>query len=100
MIRILGNTKYPNSPGSPAAVVGIVETLRALSGHRFWADNLSLVASEHVDPAMILALDQLTDTYLLALARAHGGQLATFDRKLSVAAVPNGKAALHQIGGR
>lgn len=94
VIRILGNPKYPNSPGSPAAVADIVEKLRALPGHSFWADDLSLVGSGHVDTSKILTSAQLTDTYLLALACAHGGQLATFDRKLSVAAVRNGKAAL------
>lgn len=98
VIRIIGNPKYPNSPGSPAAVAGIVEKLRALTGHSFWPDDLSLVASEHVDPAKIHSSAHLTDTYLLALAKAHGGQLATFDRKLSVSAVRDGKAALHQIG--
>lgn len=98
VIRILGNPKYPNSPGPPAAAAGIVEKLRMLPGYRFWPDDISLVASEYIVPAKILTSGQLTDTYLLALAKAHGGQLATFDRKLSVTAVPNGKAALHQIG--
>jgi predicted nucleic acid-binding protein len=30
---------------------------------------------------------RLTDVYLLALARAHGGRLVTFDRSISVNAV-------------
>ena len=97
VIRILGHPRYPNSPGSPAAVVEIVTALRALPGHAFWADDLSLVASHDVDPTRILVAGQVTDTYLLALARAHGGELATFDRKLSTAAVTQGQAALHLI---
>lgn len=39
----------------------------------------------------------VTDTYLLALACAHDGQLATFDNRLVVDAVRNGRAALHLI---
>ena len=40
----------------------------------------------------------MTDTYLLALAVAHEGKLATFDRRLSPKAVTASKAALHLIG--
>jgi toxin-antitoxin system PIN domain toxin len=97
VVRILGNAKYPNSPGSPAIVAGIVERLRALPGHSFWAEDFSLVESEVVDASRILTSAQVSDTYLLALAKVRGGQLATFDRRLSVNAVKDGKAALHLI---
>jgi predicted nucleic acid-binding protein len=56
-----------------------------------------LVGNEDIDAAKILTAAQVTDTYLLALAKAHGGELATFDRKLSAAAVKRGKSALHLI---
>ncbi|MBE0581934.1 TA system VapC family ribonuclease toxin [Devosia sp.] len=97
VIRIVGSPKYPNSPGSPAEVAEIVRKLRALPGHQFWPDDLTLVGSEHVDATKIVTSGQVTDTYLLALAKAKGGQLATFDRRLSVAAVKGGKSALHLI---
>lgn len=97
VVRILGNAKYPNSPGSPAVVAGIVEQLRALPGHSFWAEDFSLVGSEAVDASRIMTSAQVTDTYLLALAKVRGGQLATFDRRLSVDAVKDGKATLHLI---
>ncbi len=97
LLRILGNPKYPNSPGSPAKVAGILRSLRALPGHEFWGEDFSLVAGAHVDPGRILTPGQVTDTYLLALARLRGGQLATFDRKLSTEAVAEGKSALHLI---
>lgn len=99
MIRIVGNPRYPNSAGSPAAAARIMRSLRALPGHVFWPDDISLVSSEHVDYEQILTPLQVTDGYLLALARSRNGRLATFDRKLSVASVAGGKAALHLIGG-
>jgi predicted nucleic acid-binding protein len=73
--------------------------MRALPGHQFWPDDISLVDSE-TDSAKMLTSAQVTDTYLLALAKAHGGQLATFDRKLSIAAVKGGKSVLHLITGQ
>lgn len=97
VLRILGNPKYPNSPGSPAIVAGIVRKLRELPGHTFWPEDFSLVGSDIVDAARILTTGQVTDTYLLALARARDGRLATFDRRLAVDAVKEGKATLHLI---
>lgn len=44
----------------------------------------------------ILISSQVTDSYLLALAVANGGKLASFDRRLSTKAV---KPAPHIIGG-
>jgi len=98
VIRIVGNPKYPNTPGSTAGVTEIIAALRALPGHAFWPDDISLVDSDHVDAAQVLTSAQVTDSYLLALAVAHGGKLATFDRRLSIKAVKGGKAALHLIG--
>jgi toxin-antitoxin system PIN domain toxin len=97
VIRIVGHPKYPNSPGSPAAVAELVATLRRLPGHSFWNDDFSLVGSDHIDASKILTSGQVTDTYLLGLAGARSGKLASFDRKLSVNAVRGGKAILHLI---
>lgn len=98
VIRIVGNPKYPNTPGSTAVVAEIITQLCGLPGHVFWADGISLVDANHVDANEVLTSAQVTDTYLLASAVAHGGKLATFDRRLSVKAVKGGKAALRLIG--
>lgn len=97
VIRILSNPRYPNTPGSPAFVAKIVGGWRALPGHQFWPDEISLVASDDVDATKLFSSAQITDTYLLALAKSRGGQLASFDRKLSVAAVREGKSAFHLV---
>jgi toxin-antitoxin system PIN domain toxin len=97
VIRIVSNPKYPNSPGSPAVVAQIVRKLHALAGHQFWPDDISLVGSADIDAGKILTSAQVTDSYLLALAKARNGRLATFDRKLSTAAVKGGKSVLHLI---
>ena len=99
VIRIVGHPRYPNSAGSPAAVAPIMTRLRALPGHVFWPDDLTLMRSDLVDPAEIKTPAQVTDTYLLALAVANKGRLATLDRHLSPSAVRRGRAALHVIPG-
>lgn len=42
----------------------------------------------------LLVFSQVTDTYLLALARKHGGQLATLDKRLATSAVHGGTKCL------
>ena len=96
-IRILGNIRYSVSPGTPAAIADFLKEFRKLPGHQFWQDDLSIVDHADIDTSRLLTWRQVTDTYLLALAASKNGQLATFDRKLSAAAVLNGKAALHLI---
>ncbi|HWH80959.1 MAG TPA: TA system VapC family ribonuclease toxin [Burkholderiaceae bacterium] len=97
VLRIVGNTRYPNSPGTPAAVAPLLATLRTLRGHVFWPDDISLLDAERADAARLLSSAQITDTYLLAPACAHGGQLASFDRRLVKDAVRGGARRLHLI---
>jgi hypothetical protein len=93
LLRIVGHPRYPNSPGTPAAVAELLAGLRALPGHSFWPDDISLLDAR-IDSTRLLHPAQVTDSYLLALALAHGGQLATFDRRLVVDAVQGGAQAL------
>ena len=97
LLRILGNSRYPNSPGTPADVAEMLAHMRALPGHAFWADDFSMTDGGRLDVARVLSHGQVTDSYLLALAKSRDGQLASFDRRLVVDAVIGGKSALHLI---
>ncbi|MBB3120649.1 TA system VapC family ribonuclease toxin [Pseudoduganella violacea] len=97
-LRIIGHASYPNSPGSPAAVAPLLRTMRLLNGHVFWSDDISLLDSGKIDTMRLLNAAQTTDSYLLALAQTHGGQLATLDRRLVVTAVHDGASSLCLIG--
>jgi len=97
VLRIVGHARYPNSPGTPAAVAELLAVLRALPGHEFWSIAVSLLDGEHIKTDLLLESSQVTDTYLLALAAAYRGQLATFDRRLVTDAVVGGSKALHLI---
>lgn len=94
LLRILGNPRYPNCPGTPAVVCTVLAGLKRLPGHVFWPDDVSIADQALVDASRLLRHGQVTDTYLLALARAHRGKLATFDRRLVTSAVTRGRDAL------
>lgn len=98
VLRIVGHSRYPNSPGTPAEVAQLMKGLRSLPGYVFWPDNISLLDTEMIDTERLLNSGQVTDSYLLALACVHKGQLATFDRRLVTDAVRGGAQGLHLIG--
>src|SRR5271163_1989085 len=97
-IRIVGNSQYPNSPGNVATVVDLMKEFVALPGHVFWPDDISLLDAARIDASRLLTATQVTDSYLLALAQAHGGKLATLDRRLIADAVVDGAQKVAFIG--
>jgi toxin-antitoxin system PIN domain toxin len=97
LLRVVGHPRYPNSPGPPGVFVTTLTALRELPGHVFWADSISLLDKSRLDASLLSTHARVTDTYLLALACANGGQLATFDHKLDPEAVVGGKAALVRL---
>ena len=97
LLRIVGHPRYPNCPGSPAAVAPILKALRALPGHQFWADTISMLDPAHFDMSRLSSHGQVTDSYLLALAQSKGGRLASLDPHLVTDAVPGGQDVLALI---
>ncbi|WP_313920716.1 hypothetical protein [Tahibacter sp.] len=93
----MGHPKYPNSPGPPSVVATALSAIRSLPGHAFWADGISLVQSNLVDPALLSSHSRVTDSYLLALARENKDKLAPMDQKLATEVVSEGKAALELL---
>ena len=96
-VRILGHPSYPGGHGDCSLVARTLSSLCDLSGHIFWPDDLDLLNSPHILSDNLPKSKHLTDTYLLALAVAHGGVMATLDRKLSTLAVTGGATGLHVI---
>lgn len=87
-LRILSLPSYPNA--QPTAVVADrLGAAMASSSHAFWPDSISLLGSDVLRWDRVLSSRQITDTYLLALAAAQGGRLVTFDKGISVNAVPS-----------
>ena len=70
LVRIVGSGRYPNPVGPPAEIVEILKLLRAMPGHVFWPDAVSLADNSRIDAVALIASERVTDAYLLALAVA------------------------------
>lgn len=96
-LRIVGDKRYANSPGSPVIVADVLSRLRSVGRHSFWPDDISLLDPMSFVSGKFDSARHLTDTYLLGLAASKGGMLATFDRRLKPDAVKSGARAMHII---
>ena len=81
-VRISCNPSFTPSAVSPRTALAMLTQIVELPEHEFWSDNLQLPAA--IDASWpVTGYKQLTDTYLLGLAKARGGRLATLDRRIS-----------------
>ncbi|MDZ4720490.1 MAG: TA system VapC family ribonuclease toxin [Roseiflexaceae bacterium] len=91
-VRIASHPNYPNRPGDPQQVITILRQLCSVPSHIFWPDDVTI--REIIPPSAIITHNHVIDIYLLGLAMAHGGKLATFDRRIAHRNMPGGSAAL------
>ena len=78
-VRILSNPAYT---GRRTTVGDAAERLRRFTRsdhHTFWSDEISLLDASRLDSRVLAGHREIADAYLLALAVAHSGVLATFD---------------------
>jgi len=88
VIRVLnlpGYSKY-GPVGFDKVSNKLNEICRVLE-HEFWPDSLSLRTSGLIDWSRVLGHNQITDSYLLALAKANHGCLATLDHRVALSTV-------------
>ena len=95
-LRITAKPSYPERPGNLTTLAEWLRQFCGQPGHHFWADAKSIL--EIFIPETPLTPNQITDVYLLGLAAANDGKLATFDRKIPARAVAGGSQALELIG--
>ena len=81
-VRISSNPAFTANAATPLEALALLRRITELPGHGFWPDDLPL--DEAFPPAVWLGSHrQITDGYLLALAAAHDGVLATLDRGIA-----------------
>jgi len=79
-VRVSSNPAAIRDAVGPAEAVAMLQRLTALPGHRFWADEVAVTGAGPFASLSLVGHRQVTDAYLLTLARHHGGKLATLDR--------------------
>jgi uncharacterized protein len=85
-IRVISQPAYPHSL-SVSAAHELLGKQTADTDHVFWPADVSVLDGAVFNREKILGPKQLTDVYLLALAVAHGGCLATMDDRVPLDAV-------------
>jgi toxin-antitoxin system PIN domain toxin len=85
-VRVVSQPRYP-SPIAPHEAVSLLAGAVATEHHAFWPCDKSILDEAVVDRHRLHGPRQVTDAYLLALAVAHGGRLATFDQAVPLSAV-------------
>lgn len=86
-VRIISQPRYP-SPVSPTTAMDLLTDARQGRHHAFWSCDISVLDRAVVDRTRVHGPRQVTDAYLLALATAHEGRFATFDRSVPLSSVP------------
>ncbi len=91
-VRISANPKIITKAVEPRQAMGLLGQIVALPHHQFWPDDLPFL-DPVVPTEQLVGHRQVTDAYLLGLARHHQGRLVTLDRGLA-ALLPPGRAPL------
>ncbi len=93
LIRILSHPNYSKTLRcTPADLIDALSEFAASQDHVFWPDSLSFRNVGAFDPSRILGSRQLTDIYLLSLARQNDGCLVTFDAHIPLSTVPGARS--------
>ncbi len=97
VVRIMSAPAYSATHrATPGQVVDGLRAVTEALDHAFWPDAVSLLDSGVIDTSRLHGHRQITDAYLLALAVARGGALATLDAEVPLSAV-RGAAKRHLV---
>jgi toxin-antitoxin system PIN domain toxin len=77
-VRISSNPRFTPDALTPDHAIALLASITSIPEHEFWPDDLPV--SRAVLPGMLATHRQVTDAYLVALAKSRGGVLATLDR--------------------
>jgi uncharacterized protein len=87
LVRVLSQIAYTPAPEPPARLVDRLRTICGSGGHVFWPETVTLRDARLFVTSLPISARQVTDVYLLGLARRRNARLATFDRSIPLGAV-------------
>ncbi len=98
-VRVLSNPAYGGPALRASELVSLLAKFCRSGHHGFWEERVSLLDQDVFDAKALGGHRQVTDAYLLGVAKSHGGRLATFDRAIPLSAVKGAtRAHLAVIG--
>ena len=77
---LVRHTLRDNPVAGIANAIALLTAVKAWPGCQFWGDSLSYV---DIDWRGVIGHKQVTDAYLVALAKSNNARLASFDRGLA-----------------
>ena len=86
-VRILAHPRFPAEIRRPAELLEHLTKFCASRHHVFWPDSVSLTDRRIFNASHVRAQRQVTDVYLLGVARKMGGYLATREGSILPSAV-------------
>ncbi len=96
-VRVLSNPAYGAAVARARELVDRLRRFCASGRHEFWADAVSLRDEQLFNPVFLSGSRQVTDVYLLGLAKKKGGRLATLDRTIPLNAIVGATPELLQV---
>lgn len=94
LVRVLSNPRYGSPVSGLRAVRDAVKRLLSSKDHEFWPDDVSIADDGLFNVSGMVGHRQITDVYLLGLARKRNGHLVTLDRSIPLRAVVGADAGL------
>lgn len=86
-VRVVTNPKFRPDPPRPVEAAAQLRRFCASGHHHFWTDLVSLRDEKLFALGSARGHAQITDVYLLGLAKRMDGTLATFDRSIPLGSV-------------
>jgi uncharacterized protein len=82
-VRIVSNPSFSRDAVAPREAVQLLAANVGHKAHEFWADEIDVVAALFPFAERMRGHQQVTDAYLLGLAREKRGKLGTMDRGIA-----------------
>lgn len=79
-VRIVSNPAFSRDAVTPREALNLLAANVQHKAHQFWADEIDLVSAAWPYADRLRGHQQVTDAYLLGLARHKKGRLGTMDR--------------------
>jgi toxin-antitoxin system PIN domain toxin len=82
-VRIVSNPAFSRDAVTPKEAVNLLAANVRHNSHQFWADEIDIVSAIWLLLGRLTGHQQVTDAYLLGLARHKKGKLGTMDRAVA-----------------